>query len=112
MRTPARERRIAEVTPEDTFVRILGRVAAKRETEVVLEDEEDGARITVFADDPELLSGLREGSTVRVFGTPLLQGERREIRAEIVQKMDGLNLKLYREARKEMEKVRKMAGLA
>jgi hypothetical protein len=111
LRTPARERRIGELTPEDTFVRILGKVVAKRETEVVLEDE-DGARITVFADDPELLSEVREESRVRIFGTPLLQGERREIRAEIVQKMDGLNLTLYREARKEMEKLRRMAGLA
>lgn len=110
MRTPARERKIKEITPDDTFVRILGTVVKKQETEVVVEDE-DGSKVTVFADDPELLSELQDGCLVRVFGTPLLHGERREIRAEIVQRMDGFNLKLYREAQKEMEKLRRMAGL-
>ena len=110
MRKPARERKISEITPEDLFVRILGTVAEKRETELVLQDE-DGSRITVFADDPELFSEIGEGSLVRVFGTPLVHGERREIRAEIVQRMDGLDLRLYREAVKEMEKLKRMVGL-
>jgi hypothetical protein len=110
LRTPAKEKKIREITPEDTFVKILGTVVEKKDTEVVLQDE-DGSRITVFADDPELFSDVTEKSLVRVFGTPLLHGERKEIRTEIVQRMDGLDLRLYREALKEMEKLKRMAGL-
>ncbi|MEM2282908.1 MAG: hypothetical protein QXH26_05175 [Candidatus Hadarchaeales archaeon] len=109
-RRPAVEKRIRDLGLEDTWVRVVGTVTKKGEADFLLQDGE-GDTITVFVDEPELLSEVREGSKVRVFGTHLRDGERREIRAEIVQNLKGLDLKLYREAIEEMEKLRKAAGL-
>lgn len=101
-RGPARDRRISEIKIGDTYVRVVGVVVDKREAELVLDD--GSGHISVFFDDSSLISGLDVGCKVRVFGTPHRVGEAHELHADIVQMMDGLDLELYEQVRRELKK--------
>jgi hypothetical protein len=102
---PARDRRISEIKLGDERVRVVGLVVDKRDAEFTLDD--GSGQITVLFDDPALGEGISVGSKVRVFGMPLSAGDVRELRAEIVQKVDRLDLELYEEVRREVKKFEK-----
>lgn len=104
-RAPASEKKICEIVCTDTWVKVIGRVVEVGEKGVFRIEDETGS-INVFSDYQT--QEVREGDLVRVFGIPLLSGDKREIKAEIVQKMNGLDLSLYFEAKKELEKLRMM----
>ena len=99
---PARDRRISEIKLGDERVRIVGLVIDKKDSEFVLDD--GSGQITVLFDVPALAEGVSVGSKVRVFGMPLTAGDTRELRAEIIQKVDRLDLELYEEVRREVRK--------
>jgi hypothetical protein len=99
---PARDRKISEIKIGDERVRIVGLVIDKKDVEFVLDD--GSGQITVLFDDPTLIEGISTGSKVRVFGMPLTAGDVKELRAEIVQKVDRLDLELYEEVRREVKK--------
>jgi len=100
---PARNRKISEIKIGDELVRVIGLVVDKKEAEFVLDD--GSGRITVVFDDPAVVEGVEIGSRVRVFGAPLNVAGTHELRAEIVQKVDGLDLGLYDEVRREVKKL-------
>jgi len=100
---PARNRKISEIKIGDERVRVIGLVVDKKEAEFVLDD--GSGRITVVFDDPAVVEGVEIGSRVRVFGAPLNVAGAHELRAEIVQKVDGLDLGLYDEVRREVKKL-------
>jgi hypothetical protein len=102
---PARDRKISEIKIGDERVRILGLVIDKKDAEFVLDD--GSGQITVLFDEPALAEGISAGSKVRVFGMPLTAGDVRELRAEIIQKVDRLDLELYEEVRREVKKFEK-----
>ena len=102
-RVPARQRRISDVVMGDERVRVVGVVVDKRDTEFTLDD--GTGRLTVIFDDPAILSGFEVGSKVRVFGTPLSVSGTNELHADIVQRVDKLDLNLYSEVRQETEKL-------
>lgn len=104
-RKPARDRRISEIRIADERVRIVGLVVEKRNAEFVIDD--GSGQITVLFDDPTLAEGVSIGSKVRVFGAPLNAGNILELHAEIVQKVDRLDLELYEEVRREIKKFEK-----
>lgn len=104
-RKPARSRKISEIKIGDEQVRLVGLVVDKRETEFVLDD--GSGRLTVVFDDPAVVEGVEIGSRIRVFGTPLNVAGAHELRAEIVQNMEGLDLELYEEVRREVKKLEK-----
>ncbi len=104
-RRPARSRKISEIKIGDEQVRVVGLVVDKKEAEFMLDD--GSGRLTVVFDDPAVVEGVGVGSRVRVFGTPLNVAGAHELRAEIVQKVDGLDLGLYEEVRREVKKLEK-----
>ena len=101
-RGPARDRRISEIKICDTYVRVVGVVVEKGESELVLDD--GSGHLSVFFDDPSIISGLDVGCKVRVFGAPHRVGEAHELHADIVQRMDGLDLELHEQVRRELKK--------
>jgi len=104
-KAPAVDRKISEIKIGDTRIRVVGLVVDRKEAELVLDD--GSGQITVFFDDPALATGIEVGSKVRVFGTPLNVGGKHELQAEIIQRVDKLNLELYDEARREIKKFEK-----
>ena len=82
-------RKIADISPEkDVRVRLLGRVLDKTESTLVIDDGSEKAEIVIdVAPDAEF---------VRVFCRvlPLEQGY--ELRAEVVQPIDNLDIDLYK----------------
>jgi len=100
---PARSRKISEIKIGDERVRVIGLIVDKKEAEFVLDD--GSGRLTVVFDDPAVVEGVEIGSRVRVFGVPLNVAGAHELRAEIVQKVDGLDLGLYEEVRREVKKL-------
>ena len=104
-RRPAVDKKISEIKIGDERVRVVGFVIDKKEGEFVLDD--GTGQISVFFDDPSLGEGISVNSKVRVFGTPLSATGSLELRAEIVQKVDRLDLALYEEVRREIRKLEK-----
>lgn len=100
---PARPRKIAEIKLSDDRVRVVGVVVDKKEAEFTLDD--GSGHLTVIFDDPSLAEGVAVGSKVRIFGTPLSVSGTNELHAEIVQRVDGLDLKLYEDVRSEVQKL-------
>lgn len=102
-RRPARQRKVSEIKIGDERVRVVGTVVDKKEAEFTLDD--GSGHITVIFDDQAVAQGVEVGSKVRVFGTPLSVAGTSELHAEIVQRMNGLDLELYEEVRREAEKL-------
>lgn len=101
----ARDRRISEIRIGDERVRVVGLVIDKGDSELVLDD--GSGQIAVVFEDPAIAEGISIGSKVRVFGTPFNAGNVLELHAEIVQRVDGLDLELYEEVRREIKKFEK-----
>ncbi len=91
-RVPAVSRRITEINPEkDIRVRILGRVIGKSDGVVIVDDGSSSAEIVV--DNSEY---VREGDVVRVFARVLPLETGYELRGEIIQIMNDLDLGVNR----------------
>ena len=101
-RKPARSRKVSEIKIGDEYVRVVGLVVEKKEAEFVLDD--GSGRLVVFFEDPAIAKGVGVGSKVRVFGVPSNVAGTHELRAEIVQNAEGLDLGLYEEVRREVKK--------
>ena len=85
---------VSEVDPKrDSRISLLGRVVEKSEDGFVLEDE--SGKIKVFFE-----GDVKEGSIVRAFCTILDES----VKADIVQSMNGLDLKLLKEVEELYEK--------
>ena len=100
LRSAYREKRIEDISVEDGRVRILGVVIDVGEVEFVIADE--SSQISCIADDPSKLQGLKRGDIVRVFGFPLRTVGEPKLQVDIIQKLDGLNVQLYREVQQEI----------
>jgi len=92
---PARHRRISAIRAGDRRVRVVGVVVDRKDSEFTIDDR--SGRITVIFDDPSVASGIGIESKVKVIGVPLTVSGRTELRAEIIRKVDGLDLELYDE---------------
>ncbi|MEW6221753.1 MAG: hypothetical protein AB1476_00315 [Candidatus Hadarchaeota archaeon] len=105
---PAVPRRVSEVVPGEERVKVAGNVVDKQESEFTIDD--GSGRLLVVAEDPSLAVAVDVGAKVIVFGVPMgLEGSA-ELHAEIVQRVDRLNLELYVGALQEMEKLRQEVG--
>ncbi|MGC8816641.1 MAG: hypothetical protein ACP5PX_02350 [Candidatus Hadarchaeum sp.] len=107
-RMPARPRKISDIRIGDERVRVVGLVVDKRDSEFTLDD--GSGLLTVIFDDPAVASGIEIGAKVRVFGSPLLVSGAKELHADIVQRVDKLDLNLYREVRQEAERLERELG--
>ncbi len=95
-RQPAVERRIKEIKPSDTMVRILGTALEVRERDFLLDDGE--SQIPVIA-DPDRVQMIKQGQRIRVIGR-IFKDPEPVVQGEIVQDMEKLDLDLYRRVRK------------
>jgi uncharacterized protein YdeI (BOF family) len=107
-KAPAVDRKISEIKIGDSRIRVVGLVVDRKEAEFMLDD--GSGQIVVFFDDPALAAGVDVGSKVRVFGTPLNVGDKHELHAEIIQRVDKLDLELYDEVRREVKTFEKELG--
>jgi len=98
-RSPAVYRDIKNINPEnDSRVRILGKVINKKNDIMMIDDGTGVAEITLMDDIDVAI-----GENVRVFCRVLPLEEGYELRGEIVQKVDGLNIEYYKKAIKLFE---------
>ena len=104
-KAPAVDRKISEIKIGDSRIRVVGLVVDKKEGELMLDD--GTGQVTVFFDDPALATDMSVGSKIRVFGVPLNVAGKHELQAEIIQKVDKLDLELYDEVRREIKKFEK-----
>lgn len=100
VRSAYRDRKISDLSSSDGRVRIVGVVIDVGEMEFVVADED--AQVSCIVDDPSKLEGLKRESIVRVFGFPLYAGGGVKIQVDIVQKLEGLNVQLYRQVQQEI----------
>jgi len=105
----AKPRNIGEIRVEDGRVSIVGVIVERRDSELVIDDGTGQA--TVVFDNSALLEGVEVKSIVRVFGTPMEAEGGVEIHADILQRMNGLDLKLYKKGKEELKKLeREISG--
>jgi hypothetical protein len=100
---PAVPKKISELRAGDERVRIVGLVLDRGDSELVLDD--GSGQLTVIFDDPALVEGIEVSSRVRVFGSPMEIEGGLELRADLIQRADTLDLKLYEEVRREWKKL-------
>ncbi|MEM3526141.1 MAG: OB-fold nucleic acid binding domain-containing protein [Candidatus Jordarchaeaceae archaeon] len=91
---PAIEKKIKDiVSGESSFVKVLGVVLEKKQNIVLIDDGTGKARIVAL--DDEIISKIKVGDKVRVFGTVLPREEGEiQISASIIQDMNKLDIKL------------------
>ena len=95
-RMPAASRNIAGIDPEkDIRVKLLGRVIDKYDNTIVMDDGTAKAEI-VIEDTNIPFSDINSGDMVRIFARVLPLETSYELRAEIVQNMNGLELDLHK----------------
>ncbi|WXG40701.1 MAG: OB-fold nucleic acid binding domain-containing protein [Candidatus Freyarchaeum deiterrae] len=101
---PAIEKQIKDISSgEVSFIKVLGVVLEKKQNIALIDDGTGKARIVAL--DEELISKVKVGDKIRVFGTVLPGGEEGEIQinANIIQDMNKLNIKL----RSQVEQLKK-----
>ena len=90
-RAPATPRRVSEINPEkDIRVRLLGRIIGKDEGTLIIDDGTGKAEVIVEEQDADI------DDIVRIFTRVLPLEEGFELRAELLQKMKGLDVDLYK----------------
>nr|MDO8080640.1 OB-fold nucleic acid binding domain-containing protein [Candidatus Freyarchaeota archaeon] len=100
---PAIEKQIKDITSsEASFIKLLGVVLEKKQNVALIDDGTGKARIVAL--DDEIISKIKVGDKIRVFGTVLPREEGEiQINASIIQNMNKLNIKL----RSQVEKLKK-----
>ncbi len=93
-RLPAVEKPVSEISQNDIRVRVLGRVIDKTNSVIVVDDGSGKLEIQ-YDQEPGIAVGEAVKIVTRVF--PLIDGY--ECKAECFQKLDGLDLGLYKKAR-------------
>ena len=94
-RLPSIEKSISEIHPDsDVRIRLIGTVIDIGPNSIVLDD--GSGKIEVYFEE---IPKVRQGQLVRVITRilPLIDGY--ECKGEILQSLDGFNLKLYKKAR-------------
>ena len=93
-RAPAMQKKISDINEKDIRVRILGRIIDKNDSSIVVDDGSGRADI-IF--DPEMIDIKAEiNDMAQVFTRVLPLENGFELRAEIVQNMNGLDYELYK----------------
>jgi RNase P/RNase MRP subunit p29 len=101
-------RKISELRQEDERVKVVGLVVDKQGSELTIDD--GSGQLSITLDDPSLGVGIDVGSKVRILGIPMVSDEGIELHAEIVQSVEKLNLELYLQVQREIEKMKQEIG--
>ena len=96
--SPARKRRVNEISDTDYRVRVIGTVVSVSSDEQILDD--GTGTITVRTDQ-----NLEMGKLIRVIGRIFRKDDGTfELNAEIIQDMNGLDIELYNKVRELQDK--------
>jgi len=90
-RMPAIEKLIADVDQKDIRVRVLGTVIDRQDNTLVLDD--GTGKIVATFDDPV---DVKERKLVRIIGRVMPVDGGLELRGEIVQNMEGLDIDVFK----------------
>lgn len=91
-RHPALPRKVSDINPEkDIRIRLLGKIVDKSESSFIIED--DSGRAEIITEDN---LNFNKGDLVRVFARVLALEDGFELRAEIIQDMNDLDMDLYK----------------
>jgi DNA/RNA endonuclease YhcR with UshA esterase domain len=102
----ARERRISEVDPsEDVRVRVVGTVVAIDPKIPLLVLDDGTGSVNVLLQEQSLIEKVRLGNLICVVGIVLPHPGGYELRAEVIQDMQGLDKELYGEYMRIREKL-------
>jgi len=97
-------RKIEEVSPENDFkVKVMGFVVDKKDDTVIIDD--GSGKLQVFVDLPNIIDNVSTNQLVKVFGTVMPTDQGFEIKADIVQDLSDLNVKLYKKVNKLYKKM-------
>lgn len=89
------ERDISEINPEkDIAVALVGRVIDKKQNIIILDD--GSGKANVFFTDENILNNLSVNDIIRLSGFVMPTQDGFDIRGEIVQNMDKLDVELYK----------------
>ncbi|MFH1229548.1 MAG: hypothetical protein V1678_03940 [Candidatus Aenigmatarchaeota archaeon] len=94
-RLPAIEKIISDIHPDsDVRIRVLGTIIDMGSNSIVLDD--GTGKIEVYFEE---LPEVKQGQMVRIITRiiPLIDGY--ECKGEVLQKLDGFNIELYKKAR-------------
>lgn len=93
-RLPAASRKISEIKPEsDIRVKLVGQVIDKQDGIIVIDDGSGKANIAV---EQEAYDKADIGDTVRVFARVIPLEDNYELRGEIFQSMEDVDMGLYK----------------
>src|SRR3989338_3461465 len=88
-------RRIIEIDPSvDYKVKIIGVVVDKKQDAIMVDD--GSGRVKIFVDFPILVEKLDVNQLVAVFGSTLPLENGFDIRAEVIQSLNGLDINIYK----------------
>lgn len=102
IRMPAPYKRISELRASDERVKVIGLVVDRGSSDLVLDD--GSGQITAILEDPAAIGGVDVGSRVRVFGSPMEAEGGLELQADILQRVDPLDVQIHEQVREEWKK--------
>lgn len=94
-RRVAVERKIKDITGEDSRITVLGTVINVDKDSMIFTIEDPSGQLTILASSEDAVSSLSVGKVVRVIGIVLPFEEGFELRAEVVQDFSELSKELF-----------------
>ena len=89
------KRKISEINLENDFkVKVVGMIVDKKDETILIDD--GSAKLQVFVNLPNIIDTINLNQLIRVFGSVMPTDEGFELKADIVQDLTGLNVKLYK----------------
>lgn len=100
---PARQTVIKNINPgKDSNIALIGTVVGKDPEATSIQLDDGTGTITVLISSEDLFEKIPMSAFTRVMGTLLPLGEDFELRAEVIQDMNGLDKELFFKARKNI----------
>ncbi|MBU5690036.1 MAG: hypothetical protein QXM68_02340 [Candidatus Aenigmatarchaeota archaeon] len=94
---------ISEVNPDiDYKVKIIGLVVDKTDTSIIVDDGK--SKVKVFV-EPDQIESIEIHQLIAVFGSTIPSDDGFEMKADVIQDLNGLNLNLYKKVHELYKKL-------
>jgi RNase P/RNase MRP subunit p29 len=94
-RSPAKIKKIASISKEDSRVAVVGSVIDVDEKNFVFTIDDSTKKANIILLDEQLIHKAKQGKILRVIGTVIAGDLGIEIKGEIVQDFTGINIEYY-----------------
>jgi len=88
------EKKINEITSNDTKLRVLGFIVDKNDDALIIDD--GTGKMRIFVESKELIDNFDINQLVRVFGNLIAIDQDVELRSDIIQDMSNFDLELHK----------------